>query len=161
MIWLILSLNYTHPDQPWCSCLLHVLQHSPTIGYHGPRAPQNSKNLKSATLHLNVIDNKLHSECTKGYLAGPYNSPPLPDLQCSGVGVIPKKDSSWHMIMHLLAPHLSTINDRIDKEPYSLPIHSTIYSTIDDATRMLPLRRNALFTSVKSAFRLVSVNRQD
>ena len=121
-----------HPDQAWCSCLLHTLRHGASIGYHGPRTPRTSKNLLLATLHPDIIDNELQSERAKGHLAGPYSSPPLPNLQCSGVGVVPKKGGSWRMIMHLSAPHLNSINDGIDKESYSLH-----YSTIDNATRLI------------------------
>ena len=106
----------THSDQAWCSRLLHTLRHVASIGYHGPRTPRTSKNLKSANLHPDIIDNELQSECAKSHLAGPYSSPPLPNLQCSGVGVVPKKDGSWRMMMHLSAPHLNSINDGIDKE---------------------------------------------
>ena len=102
------------------------------MSYHGPQTPRMSKNLKSATLHSNVIGNELHSECAKGHLAGPYNSSPLSNLQGSGVGVILKKDSSWRMIMHLSAPHSNSNNDGIDKEHYS-----PHYSTIDNATQLI------------------------
>ena len=149
----------THPDQAWCSRLLHTLQHGASIGYHGPRTPRTSKNLQSATLHPDIIDNELESECAKGHLAGPYSSPPLPNLQCSGVGVVPKKGGSWRMIMHLSAPHLNSINDGIDKEPYSLR-----YSTIDDATRLIAKAGPGCFLSkidIKGAFRLIPVSRHD
>ena len=70
----------------------------------------------------------------KGHIAGPCPSPPLPDLHYSGVGVVPKKDNSWHMIMHLLAPSNHSINDGIDKESFLL-----YYSTIDDVTNLISI----------------------
>ena len=66
---------------------------------------------------------------------------------------------SWRMIMHLSAPHLNSINDCIDKEPYSLN-----YSTIEDATRLIAKAGPGCFLSkidVNSAFRLIPVSRHD
>ena len=150
---------HTHPDQAWCSRLLHTLRHGASIGYHGPCTPRTSKNLQSATLHPDIIDNELQSECAKGQLARPYNSPPLPNLQCSGVGVVPKKDGSWRMIMHLSGLHLNSINDGIDKEPYLLH-----FSTIDNATLLIAEAGPGCFLSkinIKGAFRLIPVSRHD
>ena len=61
-------------------------------------------------------------------MAGPYNEPSLPTLQCSGVSVVPKKNGSWMLIMHLSAPRGLSINEGIDPEEYYLR-----YKKIDDA----------------------------
>ena len=65
-------------------------------------------------------------------MAGPYQDPPLANLQCAEVGVVPKKDGAWRMIMHLSAPQQGSINEGIDKETYSL-----CYSNIYDATWLI------------------------
>ena len=49
-------------------------------------------------------------------MAGPYNEPSLSTLQCSVVGVVPKKNGSWRLIMHLSALRRPSINDGIDPE---------------------------------------------
>lgn len=68
----------THLDQAWCSHLINALQHGASIGYHSPRSSQTSKNLTSASLHPEVIDNKLHIESAKGQLQDPTSQPPSP-----------------------------------------------------------------------------------
>ena len=75
--------------------------------------------------HPSPYIDELHSECAKDHLAGLYNSPSLPNLQCSGVGVIPKKDGSWHMIMHLSAPHLNTMR-LINSHTHSTTVQLTM-----------------------------------
>ena len=149
----------THPDRTWCSRLLHTLQHGATIGYQGPRFARTTPNLPSATRHPNVIKEELRKECAKGHIAGPYTNPPLKNLQCSGVGVVPKKNGTWRMIMHLSAPHLHSINDGIDKEDFSLR-----YSTIDDATRLIAAAGTGAYMckiDLKSAFRLLPIAQSD
>ena len=110
----------SHPDQAWCSRLLNSLQLGTTIGYQGPRFARTAPNLPSASKHPEVITEELRKECARDHIAGPYIKPPLHNLQCSGVGVVPKKNGSWRMIMHLSSPPLRSINDGIDKEDYSL-----------------------------------------
>ena len=148
-----------HPDRTWCSHLLQILRHGATIGYQGPRTTRVTPNLASASLHPSVVTKELQRECAQGRMAGPYQSPPLQNLQCSGVGVVPKKDGSWRMIMHLSAPGMHSINDGIDKEPYSLH-----YSTIDDATRLIAAAGKGCYLAkidLKRAFRLIPIARSD
>ena len=65
-------------------------------------------------------------------MADPFSSLPLPTLQCSPLGVVPKKDSSWCIIMDLSSPWGSLINDFIDKEDFSLH-----YATFDQALALV------------------------
>ena len=65
-------------------------------------------------------------------MAGPYTCPPYPNLRCSGLGVVPKKDGGWRLIYHLSAPSGSSINDYINPEYCSLK-----YCTIDNAITIL------------------------
>lgn len=92
-------------------------------------------------------------------VAGPYSAPPIPNLQCSGVGVVPKKGGAWRLIMHLSAPCGSSVNDHIHKENFTLR-----YSTVDSAIAMLhQLGSSATMAKVdaKHAFRLCPVRRED
>ena len=43
----------------------------------------------------------LDLESERSDMAGAYNKLPLPTLHCSGIGVVPKKNGSWRLIMHL------------------------------------------------------------
>ena len=148
-----------HPDKPWTSQLIKNLTEGARVGFTGTRVARTAPNLASAHLHPEVIDNELSKECSKGHIAGPYPTPPLPNLQCSGVGVVPKKNNTWRMIMHLSAPNMLSINDGINKEDYSLH-----YSSIDDATRLVAkLGRNCFLAKIdlKSAFRLIPIATSD
>ena len=149
----------SHPNQAWCSGLIKSLRHGVRIGFQGQRTTRTNRNLHSAFHHPGVIDKELQKECARGRMAGPYQDPPLTNLQCAGVGVVPKKDGSWRMIMHLSAPQQGSINEGIDKETYSLR-----YSNIDDATRLIAAVGKGCYLAkvdLKSAFRLLPVAQQD
>ena len=149
----------SHPDKAWTSQVLKNLTEGARIGYTGSRVARFAPNLASARQHPSVIDSELSKECAKGWIAGPYLSPPLPNLQCSGIGVVPKKNKTWRMIMHLSAPYMLSINDGINKEDYTLH-----YSSIDDATRLVAkLGRGCSLAKIdiKSAFRLIPIATAD
>ena len=61
-----------------------------------------------------------------------HPTPPLPNLRCSGLGVVPKKDGGWRVICHLSAPEGRSINEFINPMYYSLHYH-----TIDSAISIL------------------------
>ena len=140
--------------------MLHNLDKGVSLGYQGPRCQRISRNLCSSAQHPEAIDEELQKELDKKRLLGPYDQPPIQNLQCSGVGVVPKKTGGWRMIMHLSAPHGQSINDNINKEDFTLR-----YSRIDDAIRLIKLAggKGALLAKVdlKSAFRIIPVRYED
>ena len=74
-------------------------------------------------------------EVTLGHTAGPFCSPPFPNLQVYPIGVIPKKHSSeWCTIFHLSYPkhHPTSVNAHIPPESYSLQ-----YIKVDHAIAIL------------------------
>ena len=148
-----------HPDPHWVSDILHGIEHGVQLGYNGPRRQRVSRNLISALKHPTVIDDELMKEMKAQRIAGPFDTPPLSRLQCSGVGVVPKNTGGWRMIMHLSAPLSSSINDGISKEDFTLR-----YSTVDDAVRIIrKLGPKTLLAKIdiKSAFRTIPVRLQD
>ena len=117
-----------HPDKDWTSALLKALNEGVRVGYKGPRHTRISPNLTSASANPAVIDEQLKAELHEQRILGPFATPPIHNLQCSGVGAIPKKGSNkWRMIRHLSAPHGRSINDFISKEDYTL--QSTMQSS--------------------------------
>ena len=84
-------------------------------------------------------------------MAGPFNSPPLPNLQFHPVGVVPKKRSSeWRTVYHLSYPEGDNINNHIPEDPYTLQ-----YVQVDDAIHILQSLGLGSFmakTDLKSAF---------
>jgi hypothetical protein len=139
--------------------LLHSLKYGFNIGYSGPHTTLTARNLPSAFEHPHVIDEALQKEVAEQRMAGPYPTPPFPNLRCSGLGVVPKSDGTWRLINHLSAPPGDSINDHIDPLEYSLQ-----YSTIDDAVKICQaLGQGALMAKVdlKNAFRLCPVRQAD
>ena len=149
-----------HPEKAWVSWLLNAIQHGVSLGYRGPRGPSTQpRNLVSSHQHPHIVSAELEKECAAGCILGPLKAPPFPNLKCSGVGVVPKKNGRWRMIHHLSVPHGRSINDFISSDKYSLH-----YSTGDDAISCLWfLGVGALIAKVdlKSAFRIVPVHHED
>lgn len=103
-----------HPDKSWTFNLLQSIR-GVTLGYEGPRGPMEARNLLSAHTHPTVVDEEIQRECQAGRLLGPFRERPLPNLKCSGIGVVPKKNGKWRMIHHLSAPPSSSVNDHIPR----------------------------------------------
>ena len=100
--------------------MLDSIDKGVSLGYSGPRTSQTSPNLSSANLHPAVIDQELAKECAAGRILGPLTISPILNLHCSGLGVIPKKNGKWHVIMHLSALPGNSINDFIAPEQSSM-----------------------------------------
>ena len=68
-----------------------------------------------------------------GQNARPIPRPPFPDLMCSPVGLMPKKDSDeMRMIMHLNFPYGACINNFIDPDKAA-----TQYQHFDDTIKLV------------------------
>ena len=148
-----------HPDEQFIASLIHDLQWGCNIGYAGPRSARITPNLKSAYLHPEAVSAALVKEVSNGHTAGPFPTPPIPNLQCSPLRVVPKKDGSWRIIMDLSSPHGSSVNDFISKDDFALH-----YATFDQAlTLVARYGTNALMAKldIKSAFRLCPVRLED
>lgn len=149
-----------HPDRIFVSNVINSLRYGTHVGYTGPHKPRVSRNLISAIQHPEVVSGNLRKELGLGRVAGPFNSPPLPNLQCHPVGVVPKKHSSeWRTIYHLSYPEGNSINDHIPKDPYTLQ-----YVRVDDAIHILQSLGPGSFmakTDLKSAFRLIPIHPDD
>ena len=148
-----------HPDKAFVKQLISDLVHGCSIGYHGPQFVANAKHLSSALQHTNIINESLKKETEAGRILGPFHTPPLPNLRCSGLGAIPKHDGGWRVIYHLSAPAGTSINDFIDSNTYTLS-----YCTVDDAYTIInKLGQGALLSKIdlKNAFHLIPVRQED
>jgi len=106
----LININLTaelkhHPDQQYTASLLHDLQWGCNIGYTGPRSARITPSLKSAHLHSEAISAALAKEMSNGHTAGPFLSLPIPNLQCSPLGVVHKKDDTWRIIIDHSSPY--------------------------------------------------------
>ena len=148
----------SHPDQVFVQNLLRDLSTGFNIGYTGPQQTRTVKNLLSVRNNPQVVKDYLLKEISLQHIAGPFKAPPLPNLQCSPIGLV-SKDGSWRMIMDLSAPKGSSINDFISQEDFSVQ-----YFHFDDVVNIVSsLGPGALMSKldIKSAFRLCPVRPED
>jgi hypothetical protein len=153
----------THPDQARVNYVCNGLQYGFHIGFSPDLASLRSstRNLKSAGEHPVVVDKYLQNEIEKCHVAGPFVTPPLPNLHCSPFGVIPKKNQpgKWRLILDLSSPAPHSINDGIPRDPYSLH-----YISVDTAIRALlelgPGAQMAKF-DVEAAYRNIPIHPAD
>ena len=105
-----------------------------------------------------VIDEYLAHEVSRGRVAGPFRSPPLPNLHISSFGVIPKKGQpgKWRLIVDLSSPGGASVNDGINAHEFTFH-----YITVDQIIRMVSqLGRGALMakSDVEAAYRNIPVH---
>lgn len=127
-----------------------------SLEYVGPRRAREAGNLASTKQAPEILQGKIKKELEAGRIAGPFAYPPLPTLQVSPVGLIPKKDGDYRVIHHLSYPDHNSINDFIPPE-----LCSVSYASIDDAAEMIHnLGQGALLakSDIKSAFRLLPIS---
>ena len=110
-----------HPDR---SKVDYGIAHGFNIGC-SPKVQLTAarRNKASAYEHPEIVDAYLQNEVRLGRVAGPFETPPLPDLHISSFGVIPKagQPGKWRLIIDLSSPHGFSVNDSIDPDqfPYS------------------------------------------
>ena len=140
--------------------LLTGLQEGFRIGYEGPRSFRDCTNLKSCREHPLVISDKIANEQALGRIQGPFDRPPFPNIQCSPIGVVPKKKlGEFRLIQHLSYPEGSSINDFICEE-----LSTVKYSNFDDAVAMvlfLGTGCQLCKTDIEEAYRILPINKLD
>ena len=146
-----------HPDSDAVTYVLLGLKNGFSLEYQGEFKFRTPKNLPTAQLNPKLIrDKKLFKEISLKRMLGPFDTPPFPDLMCSPVGLVPKKDSQdMRMIMHLSYPYGESINDYIDPEKAA-----TQYQQFDDAVLLVVQQGRFCWLAkgdVKSAFRVAPV----
>ena len=126
------------------------------LEYSGPFEPRTPDNLSTAVQDPQLIKDKLQKEVKLGRMVGPFKEPPFPNLICSPVSLVPKKESSeLCMIMHLSYPYGGSINDFIDPEKAA-----TKYQSFQDAVKLVVQQGRFCWLAkgvVKSAFRVAPI----
>ena len=80
-----------HPHQQQVSFVSEGLREGFKLGYFHPRKLKSATNNKSSSCqHPSVVDSCLANEVSLGRVAGPFSSPPVPNLHVSSFRVIPK-----------------------------------------------------------------------
>ena len=130
------------------------------IPYTGPRTERFSPNHGSASIHPDIIMNRLNEEIKLGRVAGPFLNPPMNDLIISPIGLVPKSTpGEFRLIFDLSYPHGSSINSGISKEDSSV-----IYTNFDEVIRMVREEGPGSYLfkiDIKSAFRLIPIHPDD
>ena len=145
-----------HPDSEKVNYVLQGLHKGFSLEYHGNFRFRAPKNLPTAQIDPQLIQEKLAKEVKLGRMLGPFSEPPFPDLMCCPVGLVPKKDTDeMRMIMHLSYPYGESINDYIDPEKAA-----TQYQQFEDAVQLVIKQGRFCWLAkgnVKSAFRVAPV----
>jgi hypothetical protein len=115
--------------------------------------------LKSAVENKFITREKLQKEVKLERMAGPFPTKPISTLRTSPIGIVPKHDGGWRLIMHFSYSPRQGVNSFIDQENCSVQ-----YSSFDEIVSIVSdLGKRALLgiRDIKSAFRLLSVHRAD
>ena len=151
-----------HPDQHLVAFVLDGLRNGFRLGFqHYKKLKSAKSNKASANQHSEVIDHYLANEVSLGRVAGPFSSPPFPNLHVSSFGVIPKKGQpgKWRLIVDLSSPGGLSVNDGIDPDEFTMP-----YITVDQIIRMISnFGLGALIAKfdVEAAYRNIAVHPSD
>ena len=129
-----------HPNWQKVDFVLDGIRHGFRLGFcYTQRLKPAKKNKPSADQHPSVIDEYLAHEVSRGRVAGPFDFPPLPNLQVSSFGVIPKRGQvgKWRLIVDLSSPRGSSVNDGIDPEEFTCH-YITVYQVIQLVSQFGP-----------------------
>ena len=95
-------------------------------------------------------------EITLQRIAGPFASPPFPNLHICPLGVVPKKQhGSYRLIHHFSHPTGSSINDNIPQE-----LRTVQYQTIENAIAHIRALGQGFFmanTVIAEPFRIIPI----
>ncbi len=151
----------THPDSVFTNHLLTGLSQGFRVGVLSyPDSTYVSKNLQSAIKDPETVSQLLGKELNKGYLIGPFVSPPFSVFRTSPVGIATRKYSGKkRLIFDLSAPRsgpVMSINSLIPPVPFSLH-----YATVDNAIKLIKLAGQGAWLSkadITDAFKIVPIH---
>lgn len=151
-----------HPNQKFVKYLCDGLELGfDTLVSSNSLPTKECKNLQSAITQEDITDKLIQSEVTKGFLQGPFSSPPFQQYRVSPIGVaVGKYSKKPRLIVDLSAPHNNSehfsVNELIDKESCSLS-----YVRIDDAIKIiqqLGVGTSMCKTDISDAFKIIPVS---
>lgn len=111
-----------------------------------------SRNLKSAELDPNTIENQLESDLARGRVS---QVQPIKPFISSPLGLVPKTDKGWRRIHHLSHPPSASVNDHIPPAYGALNYESR--SNLLDLVRKAGPRATLIKRDLKDAFRMIPV----
>ena len=99
-------------DKQW---VLDGIAQGFSMNFDNTQLASADKNLASANIQPEIIDNYLQVELKNGTMFGPYENEPFKTCQINRFGVIPKSDGKFRMITDLSFPFGESVNDGISK----------------------------------------------
>jgi hypothetical protein len=151
----------SHPDRDFVSVLITGLTEGFDTGIQPlPTTSYTCKNAMTAQQNPAVVTKLLQDEVDKGYVIGPFDSPPFPIYRISPIGIAEHKYSKkQRLILDLSAPHNCSehisINALIDKADFSVS-----YVKVDEAVRIIKKLGRGSFltrTDIVDAFKLMPI----
>lgn len=130
------------------------------VPYHGPREFRMSKNHLSCLQNPQALNEKIQSEVDAGRILGPFSTPPVHNLICSPLGLVPKREpGSFRLIHDLSFPKGDSVNSGIAPEDTTVS-----YEKIDSVISLVKaFGRHALLakSDIENAFRLLPIRPSD
>ena len=153
-----------HLDSKFAVYFMSGIRNGFWIGYNygsGLQAAEVVKNMHSARMHPEPIDNYIKEELRHGRIIRLKDDERSKGIRVSRFGVIPKRHQpgKWRLITDLSSPKGFSVNDGIDAS-----LCSVSYASLDDAVRIIMrLGKGALLAKfdVASAYRIVPVHPAD
>ena len=148
-----------YPDIQEANQLIRGFRFGLNIYYQGPECQRTCQNLPSARSNPDIFRQKFMKEVNINRFIGPFPIPPMPHLQCSPMGLVPKKGNKgkFRMITNLSFPPGDSVNTYIPKH------YSTVhYKSFDEAVLLITKQGYFCYmgkTDVESAFHLIPMNK--
>jgi len=129
------------------------------LGYTGVLRSRKAPNLPSLAANIREARKLIQDEVAAGRVAGPFKQQPLPSLRCSPIGLVPKSSGKFRLIHHLSWPHGKSVNDGISAQ--AARVEYTSFDQVVDNIVLIGPGAMLAKADVKSAFRILPVNRED
>ncbi|MGL5501434.1 MAG: hypothetical protein ACRDCK_09865, partial [Plesiomonas shigelloides] len=154
----------SHPDPTFVDYLITGLSQGFRVGILSHLTTSFvAKNLQSASSEPEIVRTLLEKEVNKGYVIGPFASPPFSPFRINSIGVATRKYSGKkRLIFDMSSPHsnyIASVNECIPLAPFSLH-----YATVDNAIHLIKLAgQGALLAKadITDAFKTMPIHPSD
>jgi len=148
-----------HPNRELVARTINGMRIGNKIGYYGERIGNIPVRNYVENKYKELVNKKLYQEIDKGYIAGPFVSPPLSNMFYSPLKAIPKDNSGEdiRLLLNLSYPYGGGINQYEEEKSLS-------YETLDEICQLIyDIGSEATIYKfdVKSAYRHIIIHRDD
>ncbi|XP_041922810.1 uncharacterized protein LOC121686960 [Alosa sapidissima] len=151
----------SHPDPSFVNFLITGLSQGFRVGVLSPlRTSYVARNLLSALSEPLTVSSLLAREVNKGYVVGPFSSPPFSPFRVNSIGVTTRKHSGKkRLIFDMSSPHserVASVNECIPLYPFSL-----YYASVDNAAHLIKIAGQGAWLSkadITDAFKVMPIH---